>query len=221
MFTGIVQAKGSIASLTPIPAGVRLTVNRLGWKPAGGLAINHGDSICVSGVCLTVTQFNDQTLCFDVIPETLEKTKLGRLKTGDYVNLEPSLTASTPMGGHFVQGHVDGLGVVTGINQESGQWRVTVTPPAELMEYIIPKGSITLDGVSLTIASVNGGSFDVALIPTTLEMTTLAQLKQGDVLNVESDILSRTIVHHLRRMTEKVTSTGVTLEMLMQAGFAK
>jgi riboflavin synthase alpha subunit len=221
MFTGIVQAKGSIASLVPTQAGVRLTVNRHGWKPAGGLEINHGDSICVSGVCLTVTAFTDQTLSFDVIPETLAMTKLGKLGQGDSVNLEPSVTAATPMGGHFVQGHVDGLGVVSSISQDQGQWRVTVTPPAALMEYIIPKGSITLDGVSLTIASVTRDSFDVALIPTTLNLTTLASLKQGDVLNVETDILSRTIVHHLKRMTEKVTSTGLTMETLIQAGFAR
>src|SRR5690606_7310874 len=124
-------------------------------------------------------------------------------------------------GGHFVQGHVDGLGVVSHISKEKGQWRVGVTPPAALMEYIIPKGSITLDGVSLTVAAVTPTGFEVALIPTTLGLTTLADLKPGDELNVETDILSRTIVHHLKRMTDKITSAGVSMEMLIQAGFAR
>lgn len=231
MFTGIVQAKGVVAAVRAQPAGVRLSIDPRGWKPSGGISLALGDSVCVSGVCLTLASLEAGRLHFDVIGETLAKTTLGELAPGHQVNLEPSLTPNSPLGGHFMQGHIDGVGVVRGIKNDPHDWRVTITPPAELLDYIIPKGSIAIDGVSLTIASIDAGSFDVALIPTTLELTTMGALAAGSRVNLEGDILTKTVVHHLRRMTGQGNLTQpvqgqagpaptVTLEGLRRAGFA-
>lgn len=223
MFTGIVQTLGKIIALTPTDVGQRLTVTRAGLR--GEVA--HGDSICVSGVCLTAVDITPEHLGFDVIHETLAKTKLGSLLVGDAVNLEPAVTPSQPLGGHFMQGHVDGLAVVDAIHTDGGAWRISFRPDetyADLMRWIIPRGSIAIDGVSLTLARVEAGIFDVALIPATLEMTTLGQLKAGDRVNIEADILAKTVVHQLERMHgqggQGDGQSGVTLGLLRQAGFA-
>jgi riboflavin synthase len=200
--------------------GMRLTVDRQGWTPRH-VTLSLGDSICVSGVCLTLAAFDDCTMAFDVIAETLRFTTLGDKQPGSEVNLEPSLSPSTPMGGHMVQGHVDGVGNITAIESSPTEWRVTVTPPRELMEFIVPKGSITVDGISLTVASVTEASFDIALIPTTLDVTTLGKAKVGDRVNLETDIVSRTIVYWLRQFSAGASDGDVTLEQLRAAGFAK
>lgn len=218
MFTGIIQATGKVISLSPQGAGKRLTIDRSTWKKPS-VAFNHGDSICISGVCLTLIAFDQNTMSFDVVAETLEQSTIGSLTPGDSVNLEPSLTPTTPMGGHFVQGHIDGTGKITKINASPGEWRITITPPKNLMDFIVPKGSITLNGISLTIASASADTFDIALIPTTLDLTTLGQAKEGDAINIETDILSRTIVHHLKRMAGKALDHGLSLDTLRQAGF--
>lgn len=196
MFTGIVQAKGRVLALEPSAAGIRLVVDRSPWKPRH--EPSPGDSICVSGVCLTLVKGDAATMCFDVIAETLAKTSLGRRKSGDAVNLEPSLTLDTPVGGHFMQGHVDATGVVTRV-QTGGDYRLAIRPPQDMMDYIVPKGSIAIDGVSLTIAGVRDNAFEVALIPTTLAITTLGATIPGDEVNLEADILSKTVVNYLRR----------------------
>jgi riboflavin synthase len=198
MFTGIVQARGRVAAVERNPFGVRLVIDLCGWRPAD-TTFKHGDSICVSGVCLTLVQQDNRGLHFDVIAETLAKTTLGELVPGSAVNIEPSLTPSSQLGGHFMQGHVDGVGRVTRVVGTDAEHRVTIAPPSELKDYVVPKGSIAIDGVSLTIASVNGGEFDVALIPTTLQLTTLGQAKVDDRVNLEADILTKTIVHYLRQ----------------------
>lgn len=220
MFTGIVQTQGKLLSLTPNDFGARLTVAR------GDLTtpVAHGDSICVSGVCLTAIDINDDTLSFDVIAETLAVTKLGDLVEGDSVNLEPALTLNQPLGGHFVQGHVDGVGEVVRVLDEPSEWRTTVKPPAKLLGSIVPKGSITLDGVSLTIASVNDdATFDVALIPETLSRTTLGKTGVGQRVNLEADILTKTVVNWLERTAGSGKATAkqeVTMDLLREAGFA-
>ena len=224
MFTGIVQAKAAVAAIETNPFGVRLVIDRSGWRPAHGYQPAAGDSISISGVCLTVVEATGSTMSFDVIAETLDKTTLGDLKPGSAVNLEPPITASQPLGGHFVQVHVDGVGQVTEVQSGTDEWRVAVQPPAELVDYIVPKGSVSLDGVSLTIASVSKSDdgavvFDVALIPTTLELTTLGQTRAGDRLNIETDILSKTVIQYLRRLGES-GEQNVTLETLRHAGFA-
>jgi len=213
MFTGIVQAIGKVSSVAPQGAGRRLVIDLAGWTPAVG--VRHGDSICVSGVCLTVVKFDDHSLAFDVIHETLQRSSLGRLKQGDAVNLEPSLTLQTPMGGHFVQGHVDGVGEVVSI-QSGDDWRARIKPPAGVMDYIAAKGAITVEGVSLTVASVTHDDFEIALIPATLQLTTLASLKSGDPVNLETDIVARQIVHYLQRRS---TGGSVSMSALREAGF--
>ncbi len=202
MFTGIVQARGWVVSLRPQRLGSRLVIDPQGWWPTNPpLAL--GDSVCVSGVCLTIAQIDPKSLQFDVIAETLAKSTLGELApslgSGKEVNLEPSLTPATPIGGHFMQGHVDGVGRIARINASSDQWRITISPPPDLMDYIIPKGSIAVDGVSLTVAAVGRSDFEIALIPTTLERTTLGKARVGDRVNLEADILSKTIVSFMRR----------------------
>lgn len=219
MFTGIVQTTAKILDSTATPTGRRLTVQR--GKLQG--EVRHGDSICVSGVCLTAVEITDQQLGFDVIHETLMKTSIGAMGVGDLVNLEPAVTPSQPMGGHFMQGHVDGLAVIDAIHTDDGEWRVTLKPAddaSDLMAYIIPRGSVAIDGISLTLARVGDDSFDVALIPATLDLTTLAQRKVGDRVNIEADILAKTIVHQMQRMRgEPAAKRPVTLDLLREAGF--
>ena len=225
MFTGIVQAKGRIAGIDRNDFGARLRVDGQGWPDPAIYKPAHGDSICVSGVCLTVVETAKESgglLGFDVIAETLAKSSLGDLKTGDAVNLEPPVTASQPLGGHFMQGHVDGVGEVTHIQAGGDEHRVTVKPPSELMAYIIPKGSVAIDGISLTIAEVHDDSFEVALIPTTLELTTLGDTAVGRRVNLEADIISKTVVHQLERLRGGKpggSDAGLTMQLLQDAGF--
>ena len=221
MFTGLVQHLGQIRSLEPSPAGRRLVVERGGWSAS----VAHGDSVCVSGVCLTAVQLEAQTLAFDVVTETLEKTKLGDLRPGDAVNLEAAVTPHQPLAGHFMQGHVDGVGQIVTVRDDPQQWRVRVRPPAELIDYLIPKGSVAVDGVSLTLAAVDeSGEFEVALIPETLSATTLGRARDGQRVNLEADILSKTVVHHLRRQggssRPPAGTPGVDMDLLHRAGFA-
>jgi len=226
MFTGIVQAKGRIAGIDRNDFGARLRVDGLGWPDPKVYQPAHGDSICVSGVCLTVVEtagVSGGALGFDVIAETLAKTNLGELKVGDSVNLEPPVTASQPLGGHFMQGHIDGVGEVTHVNAGDDEHRVTVKPSSELMAYIIPKGSVAIDGISLTIAAVCEGYFEVALIPTTLDLTTLGDTKVGRRVNLEADIISKTVVHQLERLhggKPGESKAELTMKLLSDAGFA-
>lgn len=193
VFTGLVQAVGRVKAVEPRATGVRLLVEPGGWGHRPGL----GDSISVSGVCLTVAEEpgagGGAGWAFDVVHETLAKTTLGRLRPGSAVNLEHAVTASTLMGGHFVQGHVDGVARVERV-EAGDDWRLTVRPPAELRAYFVAKGSVCLDGVSLTIATLDEQTLGVALIPTTLAKTTLAELKVGDGVNVEADIDRKSVV---------------------------
>lgn len=213
MFTGIVERTGRIAMAKAVPQGRRLGVD------AGSIAgeCELGASVCVSGVCLTVAAVNGDTLEFDVIRETLEMSTLGKKNTGDSVNLERSLCVGDRIDGHFVQGHVDGTATVEQVRDTGKEYIVTLKPDSALMKYMIPKGSVSIDGVSLTIAKVDRDTFAVALIPTTLERTTFASLAAGHQVNIETDIVARTIVHRLGEI-----SGGGTLSMdsLLKAGFA-
>lgn len=207
MFSGIIRAKGTVVALEPSDAGRRLVIDPRGWDHRPG----PGDSICVSGCCLTLAEPTgaDGTLAFDVIPESLAKTTLGGLGPGSVVNLEASVTASTPMDGHVVQGHVEGVGEVVRVVTE-GQWRARIAPPRELMPCLAPKGSVAVEGVSLTIAEIDPGDgwFEIALIPTTLELTTLGALRPGAKVNLETDILARTIVHVMRHYRHVLGEPG-------------
>ncbi|MEM9416332.1 MAG: riboflavin synthase [Planctomycetota bacterium] len=221
MFTGIVQTTAAILASDNTPTGRRLTVERGALRGQ----VTQGDSICVSGVCLTAVDIHDDRLGFDVIHETLIKTSVGQRAVGDKVNLEPAVTPNQPLGGHFMQGHVDGLAEVTAIHTEEGAYRIAFRPQPEyvsLMDYIIPRGSVAIDGVSLTLARVHDDGFEVALIPETLSQTTLGALSVGDAVNIEADILAKTVVHQMQRMQSsagKPAGDGVTMALLTQAGF--
>ena len=196
MFTGLIQAVGKVAAVEPRPAGLRLLIDPGGWGHLAG----EGESIAVSGCCLTVAAAGGTggTWAFDVIPETLAKTTLGKLRAGSRVNLEHAATPATLLGGHVVQGHVDGVGVVESV-ATAGEYRVRVRPPSGLMEYMTPKGSVCIEGVSLTIAEVQPREwFEVALIPVTLVKTTLGDLKAGESVNLEADVFAKTVVHWLK-----------------------
>lgn len=194
MFTGLVQGVGVVGLVKPGPAGTRLEVETGTWPHRP----NAGDSVSVQGCCLTAVGPFSGRLVFDVVHETLSKTNLGTMQPGTRVNLERSLAAGDLMGGHIVQGHVDGVGVVERV-QEGPDWRVWLKPPRDMMKYMVPKGSVCLDGVSLTLAEVDParGTIGVALIPTTLEVTTVREWRAGAKVNIEADSMAKTIVHYL------------------------
>ncbi len=182
MFTGIVESTGKV------------TESRDGRLVVAAPLLdgtNFGDSISVNGVCLTAVDVSDGTVRFDVIPETLARTGLGSLGDGDMVNLERAMPASGRFDGHIVQGHVDGTGTVSDLTHGEDGVVLTVSAPEHLMAHIVVKGSITIDGVSLTVAGVDEGRFSVALIPHTLESTTLGSTRAGDTVNLETDVLAK------------------------------
>lgn len=195
MFTGLIQAIGTITASSPTAAGKRFTIH-LAQLASEKIAL--GDSICVSGVCLTVTKLHNDSADFDVITETLNRTSLGSKTVNSPVNLELSLRPDSFVGGHFVQGHIDALATVASIQSNPYDWRITFQVSPDLMPYFVPKGSVAVDGVSMTIAAVSENTFTLAVIPTTLEKTTLGKLKPNDPVNVETDILTRTVVNYLR-----------------------
>ena len=187
MFTGIVEELGAVAALTDLGDSVRLTVR----GPTVVADARHGDSIAVNGVCLTVVAADTDGFTADVMRETLDRSCLGALAVGDPVNLERPVRLDGRLGGHLVQGHVDGTGRIES-RDPSAHWDVVrVSLPPDLARYVVHKGSITVDGVSLTVASVGDASFTVSLIPTTLELTTLGRKQVGDPVNLEVDVLAK------------------------------
>ena len=186
MFTGIVRERGRVVSAESNGGGVHL---RIAAPETAGAAL--GDSIAVSGCCLTVTAADGETLEFDAVPETIARTTLGGLEPGAEVNLEPALRAGEPLGGHFVQGHVDGRTRVQALEREGEGSRLRLQLPPELHRYCVEKGSLAVDGVSLTIAALCEDGLEIALVPFTLEHTTLGALAPGDEVNVEVDLLAK------------------------------
>lgn len=186
MFTGIVEQIGSVSDVTEHPDGRRLVLSGKGL-----VELDVGASIAVNGVCLTAVKVEGENVTVDVIGETLSRTNLGEVEPGGDVNLETPMRADARFDGHIVQGHVDGTGVVTAITHDDRGAVMTIEPPPDLMPYIIEKGSITVDGVSLTVAALTEESFTVALIPHTLEVTTLGLRKPGDTVNLENDVIAK------------------------------
>ena len=189
MFTGIVEELARVKKIKTKKQGIRYTISAN--TVLDDLEI--GDSICINGVCLTVTKRQKDMFSMDIIEETLDKSNLGELRENDYVNLERAMKASDRFGGHIVQGHVETQGVILEKQIEEDEARISVCLDPEWMRYCIPKGSITLDGVSLTIASINKNIIEIALIPHTLENTTLGLKDKSDTLNVETDIIGKYI----------------------------
>jgi riboflavin synthase len=191
MFTGIVREIGVLEAVALDRGGARLRIR----APETAAQAGVGDSVALNGVCLTATSSEDGVLAFDAVPETLRRSSLGRLHSGAAVNVEPALRAGDPLGGHFVQGHVDGLGRVRGTNEEG----LEIEAPPEILRYCVEKGSIAVEGVSLTIAGLGEESFTVALVPHTREATTLGALGEGDEVNLEADLMAKHVERLLQR----------------------
>jgi riboflavin synthase len=214
MFTGIVEYTGSVESLDMSAAGGRLCVN------AGRLAsgLSAGASIAVNGCCLTAVEIAGDVFGADLSPETIRRTAFGEMKPGARVNLERPLTAGKEIGGHFVQGHVDGVGRVAQLSVEGDNWWLGVRVPTDLDRYIALKGSIAIDGVSLTVAGIAGGIVEAAIIPFTFANTNLQALKPGAAVNLEVDIIAK----YIERLTEArrtAGSTRLSVERLIEEGF--
>ena len=187
MFTGIVRELGRIAAVEGGEVGVRLVIA----APATAAESAVGDSVSINGVCLTVTEAANASIAFDAVPETLRRSSLGVLAPGDAVNVERALRAGEPLGGHYVQGHVDGVGTIRRSDVEDDGRRVWIDVPADLHRYLVEKGSVALDGVSLTVAELDDDGFAVALVPHTLAVTTFGAREPGDQVNIEVDVLAK------------------------------
>lgn len=213
MFTGIIEHIGVVKSLARQGDSARVSVD------IGPLAADAkiGDSINVSGACLTVTAISGGGAAFDVSGETLARTTLGALKAGDAVNLERSLRADSRLGGHFVQGHVDGIGKVRRVTRTGNDWTFEFSAPEELRGQIVEKGSVAIDGISLTAASLTPDGFTVAVIPHTFENTTLGRRKPGDSVNIEADILGKYVRQSLQGA--KKPESNITPDFLERHGF--
>ena len=196
MFTGIVRERGRVASMEQEPEGLRLEID----APETASALGIGDSVSISGACLTATAVTNGRFSVTAVAETLDRTTLGRLAPEDEVNLETATRAGDPLGGHFVQGHVDSVGRIASVDQG----RVWVEAAPEILRYCVEKGSITVDGVSLTIAALRGDAFEVALIPHTLEVTTLGAVEPGDEVNLEVDVLAK----YVEKLIDRDTISG-------------
>ena len=218
MFTGIILAMGEIASLEATAGDCRLTINT-GKLPME--SVNLGDSIAVNGICLTVVEFGNEYFCADVSRETLDRTTLRTAVQGAPVNLELALTPSTRLGGHFVSGHVDGVGQVLKKQSDGRSYRFEVQAPDELKKYIAEKGAICIDGISLTVNIVQGAVFGVNIVPHTLQETTLGQIGPGTKVNLEVDLLARYLERLLTGDDAQSINSGVSQELLQNTGFLK
>ncbi len=217
MFTGIIQAIGETAAFQPRGGDMRMRV-RTGKLDLADVAL--GDSMATSGVCLTVIELPGDGFWADVSAETLSRTVLGSLKPGDRVNLEKALTPTTHLGGHLVSGHVDGVGTVRARHEEARSVRLEIEAPAALAKYIAEKGSICVDGVSLTVNEVRGARFGLNLVPHTLKETTLDEFHPGRKVNLEVDIIARYLERLLLgERAAHESDTGVTEALLAERGF--
>jgi riboflavin synthase len=218
MFTGIIQSVGQVAALEPKGEDLRLRVHTGKLDLAG---VEIGDSIATSGVCLTVVELPGDGFWADVSGETLACTGTGSLKVGDRVNLEKALTPSTPLGGHLVSGHVDGLGEVLSRRDDGRSVRFSMRATDKLAKYIAAKGSVCVDGISLTVNAVDGAVFELNIVPHTLAETTMGEFQPGRTFNLEVDIIARYLERLL--LGDKAAQTGsggITRELLQRCGFA-
>ena len=217
MFTGIIEAVGRIKSVEPVGGDIRLHVD------VGSLDMNDvqlGDSIAVNGVCLTAIEFDKQHFVADVSNETIALTSLKGLATGSEINLEKALLPTTRLGGHLVSGHVDGLGEVISIKEESRSIRLVIRAPEELRHYIAMKGSICIDGTSLTVNKIANTDFEINIVPHTQQQTIIKNYKPGTKVNLEVDLIARYLERLLTKQDENA-GNGITLESLANAGFIR
>jgi len=214
MFTGIVHSEGVVGAIEPRGGDVRLRIQCPELDPESA---SLGDSIAVNGVCLTAVELSTTGFAADVSRESLKLTTLGELRSGQRVNLERALTLATPLGGHLVTGHVDGVGEIVERRQEARSVQFRISAPGELAHYIARKGSICIDGVSLTVNEVDGPSFTINIVPYTLEVTNASDWKPGLRVNLEVDIVAR----YLERLLGGREAGGVSLDTLRENGFAQ
>lgn len=220
MFTGIIEEKGTVASVRKGNVSSRIT-----FTASVVLSdIHEGDSIAVNGVCLTATDITDKTFTADVMAETMRRSSLGSLKSGDRVNMERAMLCGGRFGGHIVSGHIDGTGTVVSMKREENAVWVTISAAENLLKYIVEKGSVALDGISLTVASVTEKDFSVSIIPHTASETTLLDKKPGDCINIECDMIGK-YIEKLMGFNSETTQKSVdnksriTREMLLRNGF--
>lgn len=217
MFTGIIEEKGILKEIIPSSQSVSLTIQC--EKVTQDAKV--GDSIAVNGICLTITIFTSSSFKADVMPETMRKTNLGSLRVGEKVNLERALRLGDRLGGHIVTGHIDGTGKVISREEEDNAIWLEIAASSNILKYIVQKGSVALDGTSLTIADMGEKSFKVSLIPLTAEMTTLKSKKYRDIINIECDVIGKYIEKLIEKDTlEKDTTKTIDLNFLQQSGFA-
>lgn len=216
MFTGIIEETGTIKNISARPDSARIEIN-------AGLVLNDaklGDSIAVNGVCLTVVDLTANSFAADVSAETLRRTSLKQARAGTKVNLERPMMPSSRFGGHIVQGHVDGVGEFVDAKPEGDGWIVRVSFPNELSRYIVEKGSITVDGISLTVAALGANWFEIAVIPHTWKVTNLSSLKRGSTVNLEVDIIAKYVERMLQPHAKAASSqSNLTLEKLSEMGY--
>ncbi len=212
MFTGLIEEIGAVQRIAPQSAGLELEI--AAESVLEGLRI--GDSIAVSGPCLTVVDTARDTFNVQAARETVERTTIASWRLGTPVNLERALAAGSRLGGHIVQGHIDGVGTVKSLARAELDTVITVQAPPEITRYIVIKGSVAVDGVSLTVAKVEGDSFTIAVIPHTLKATTLSRLRAGDKVNLETDILAKYVEKFIQSYRN---TTGITENTLRNAGF--
>ena len=213
MFTGIIETTSKIRSTRPAPGGMVLTIDIKHLADDTKL----GDSIAVNGTCLTVTKLTGSTADFDVSAETLSKSNLASARSSTPVNLERAMQANSRFGGHIVQGHVDGTAKIKTITQKGSFTEITIAASTELLDEMIPKGSVSINGISLTIARMDKSTFTIALIPKTITDTTLSTAKQGDTVNIETDIIAKTMKKQLQNILPN--QNKLTSEKLKQLGF--
>lgn len=211
MFTGIIEDTGKIIKIIPEKNIKKFEIesDKITSK------LNPGDSISVSGVCLTVTSFNKRSFIVDVVEETLRKTNLGEIKTGDFVNLEPAVKADGRFNGHFVLGHVDGTAFLSSVQRKGDNYDIVINCDPGIMRFIVEKGSVCIEGISLTIAELFSDGFKVSIIPFTYENTILKNKNTGDKLNIETDILGK----YIYKFSNIKSNGDLSIEMLKKYGF--
>lgn len=219
MFTGLIAEVGTIADVHRLPGkSGAATLTRISVTGGGVVSeLKIGDSVAVSGVCLTAVEISDAQFSADLADETLQRTSLARLQTGSLVNLELPARAQDRLGGHVVQGHVDGVGHLLRLEKIKGgeDWRLELEIPPLLTKYVVPQGSITIEGISLTVASINDSRVEIAIIPHTYQATNLHALRAGDPLNIEVDVLAK----YAEKMAAGSSSARISISELIQRGF--
>jgi len=215
MFTGIIQEIGKVREVKSLGGGVRLIVEAHRSLPQ----LRIGDSVAINGVCQTVIERRDADFAVEAVEETLSKTTLGELVVGTRVNLETALEIGSKLGGHLVQGHVDGVGIVRTRSSRVNSWMIAIEIPEQLTRYVIPVGSIAIDGVSLTVASLQGSVVTVSVIPHTMENTTLSDVRPGSRVNIESDLIGKYVERLTAPWTGKGSPGSITIDRLKGWGY--